>query len=73
MTIVRYGAGILSWRVHELDNKDRTTRKIITMHGAFHSNSDVDRLYLTRGEGGRGLIRIQHCVRGEENSLSLHV
>ena len=45
----------------------------MTMHGAFHPMSDVDRLYLTRREGGRGLISIQHCVRGEENSLSLYV
>ena len=56
VAIFRYGAGILSWRVHELNSLDRKTRKIMTMHGAFHPKSDVDRLYLTRREGGRGLI-----------------
>ena len=45
----------------------------MTMHGAFHPKSDVDRLYLTRREEGRGLVSIQHCVRGEENSLGLYV
>jgi len=56
VAIFKYGAGILSWRVHELNSLDRKTRKIMTMHGAFHPKSDVDRLYLTRREGGRGLI-----------------
>ena len=45
----------------------------MTMHGAFHPKSDVDRLYLTRREDSRGLVSIQHCVRGEENSLGLYV
>ena len=43
------------------------------MYGAFHPKSDVDRLYLKRNEGGRGLISIEHCVRGEENILGLYV
>ena len=30
-------------------------------------------LYLTRREGGRGLVSIQHCERGKENSLGLYV
>ena len=55
VAIFRYGAGILSWRVHELNSLDRKTRKIMTMHD----------LYLTRREGGRGLVSIQHCVRGK--------
>ena len=33
----------------------------------------MDRLYLQRHEGGRGLISIEYCVRGEENSSGLHV
>ena len=45
----------------------------MTMYGAFHPKSGVDRLYLKRHEGGRGLISIEHCVRGEENSLGLYV
>ena len=28
----------------------------MTMHNALHPKSDTDRLYLTRKEGGRGLI-----------------
>ena len=73
VAIFRYGAGILDWKGCELKSVDRTTRKTMTMYGVFHPKSDVDRLYLKRHEGGRGLISIEHCVRGEENSLGLYV
>ena len=52
---------------------DRTTRKTLTMYGAFHPKSDIDRLYLKRKHGGRGLISIETCVRSEENNLGLYV
>ena len=71
--VFRYGAGIIDWKDCELKTVDRKTRKILTMYGAFHPKSDVDRLYLNRKDGGRGLIRIEHCVRGEENNLGLYV
>ena len=32
------------------------------MYGTLHSKSDVDRLYIPRKEGGRGLISIEDCV-----------
>ncbi|XP_047488218.1 uncharacterized protein LOC125038695 [Penaeus chinensis] len=35
--------------------------------------SDVDRLYIKRKEGGRGLISVEQCVKGEENSLGFYV
>ena len=44
--LLRYGAGIINWKVAELKKIDRTTRKTLTMYGAFHPKSDVDRLYL---------------------------
>ena len=52
---------------------ERTTRKTLTMYGALHSKSDIDRLYLKRKHGGRGLISIEMCVRSEENNLGLYV
>ena len=52
---------------------DRTTRKTLTMYGALHPKSDIDRLYLKRNHGGRGLISIETYVRLEENNLGLYV
>ena len=73
VAVIRYGAGILDWKDRELKCLDRGTRKLMTMYGAFHPKSDVDRLYLKRHDGGRGLISIEHCVRAEENSLGFYV
>ena len=52
---------------------DIDTRKTMTMHGAFHIKSSVDRLYLKRKDGGRGLISITDCVRMEEENLVRYV
>ena len=50
-------AGIVEWRSDdELKELDRKTRKMMKMHGALHPKSDVDRLYLQKQKGGRGLI-----------------
>ena len=43
------------------------------MCGALHSTSDIDRLYLKRKHGGRGLISIEMCLRLEENNLGMYV
>ena len=44
----------------------------MTMYGALHPKSDVDRLYIKRKEGGRGLMSVECCVREEENSLGFY-
>ena len=41
---------------------DQRTRKLMTMHKALHSRDDVDRLYVSRKEGGRGLASIEDTV-----------
>ena len=33
-----------------------------TIYGALHPNPDVDRLYIPRKKGRRGLISIKDCV-----------
>ena len=43
------------------------------MYGGLHPNNDVDRLYVKRKEGGRGLISVEQCIREEENSLGFYV
>ena len=41
---------------------DQRTRKLMTMHKALHSRDDVDRLYVSRREGGRGLASIENSL-----------
>ncbi|XP_047475423.1 uncharacterized protein LOC125029527 [Penaeus chinensis] len=73
VSLVRYSAGILKWTKDELNIMDRKTRKIMTMNRMYHPQSDIDRLYIPRKEGGRGLLSIVECVENEEHSLSLYV
>ena len=46
------------------------TRKQMTLHGALHARADVDRLYVSRKKGGRGLRSISDVVALEKASLA---
>ena len=43
------------------------------MYGALHPKSDVDRLYMPRKEGGRGLISIEDCTELAIRGLEVYV
>ena len=43
------------------------------MYGALHPKSDVDRLYMPRKEGGRGLISIEDCVELAIRGLGVYI
>ena len=45
----------------------------MTMYGALHPKSDVNRIYLPRGRGGRGLISCEKCILSEENNMGWYV
>ena len=60
--ILRYSAAFLDWTINDLQEMDRRTRKLMTMHNALHPRSNVDRLYIPRGEGGRGLRSVEDTV-----------
>ena len=67
--VIRYGAGILSWSVAEIRGLDTRTRKLLRMYGTLHNRSDVDRLYISRKRGGRGLQRVEDVISREEAGL----
>ena len=68
--VIRYGAGILSWTVTEKVGLDTQTRKLLRISGALHIQSDVDRLYVSRKRGGRGLQRMEDVIVREEVALA---
>ena len=73
VSLLRYGGGLISWKKEELQKLDRKTRKLMTMYGVLHPKSDVDRIYISRKEGGRGLIGCEMCIRAEENNLGWYI
>ena len=67
--VMMYSFGILPWLKSEIEKLDRKTRKILTMNGMHHPRADVDRLYIKRKDGGRGLLELQSLH--QQNILSL--
>ena len=60
--LVRYSGPFLKETRDELKQMDQRTRKLMTMHKALHPRDEVDRLYVSRKEGGRGLASIEDTV-----------
>ena len=60
--LVRYSGPFLKWTREELKQIDQRTRKLMTMHKALHPRDDVDRLYVSRKQEGRGLASIEDSV-----------
>ena len=44
-SVIRYSAAVVSWKREDLKKTDIRTRKLITMHGVFHSKSSTVRVY----------------------------
>ena len=71
--VIRYTGGVVEWTVAELQEIDRKTRKLMTIHRAFNMNGDVDRLYVKRKDGGKGLLQIEQVIREEECAVSDYI
>ena len=72
MAVLRYKVGMLPWKQSKLKDVKRKSKKRMTMFGALHPKSDVDRLYIKRKVGSRSLMSVERWVREEENSLSFY-
>ena len=55
---ISYGFQVLDWSITELEDIDRQTRNVLRKNHMLHNISDVDRLYVSRRNGGRGLLNI---------------
>ena len=73
VSLVRYSGPFLKWTRDELRQMDQRTRKLMTMHKALHPRDDVDRLYVSRKEGGRGLASIEDSVDASIQRLEEYI
>ena len=69
VSTVKYPAGIIKWTKKELQQIDRKTTKLIIIYRGIRSKSYVDRLYMPRSDGGRGLVSAKDCVEEEKCNL----
>ena len=63
--VLRNSFGIINWRLEEIKQIDRKTRKMLTMYKMHHQKADLDRLYVKRKEGGRGLVQVEAACKAE--------
>ena len=71
--VVSYSFNIINWNMQELKNIDRKTRKLLTMERIHHPKADVDRLYLPRKSGGRGLTQIETTYKTTTIALDAYL
>ncbi|XP_044766265.1 uncharacterized protein LOC123322386 [Coccinella septempunctata] len=67
-----YTAGVLSWSKTELQQIDQKIRTTLTQFGLHHPNSAIERLYLPRKEGGRGLCSVEATCGKEMHNIRNH-
>ena len=46
VSVVRYSTPFLGWSKLQLEEIDKRTRKLLTIHDGFYPKTNVDRLYL---------------------------
>ena len=59
VAVLRYFFGMMKWSKRELLEMDRKARRIMRLNKSHHMNASLERLYLPRNEGGRGLQSIE--------------
>ena len=57
--VVLYSYGIIDWKLNEIQDLDKMTRKQLCMNQMLAKKADVDRTYLPCQEGGRSLMNLE--------------
>ena len=65
--------GILNWTRKEIEDLDKATRRIMCYTGNLHMRSDINRIYVPRKLGGRGLTSIEDSYTARMFSLAKHI
>jgi hypothetical protein len=71
--VLRYSFGLINWHQEEIQKLDRKTRKMLTIYGQHYPRADIDRLYVPKKEGGRGLMQVEGAYIAETVNLVEYV
>ena len=61
--VVTYSFNIINWTLSDIKKIDVKIRKLMTCSRMHHPKADVDRLYIPRKEGGRGMIQLELSLK----------
>jgi hypothetical protein len=64
-----YSFGIVGWSNTELQLLDRKTRVMMTEFRIHHPKSAIERIYLPRKQGGRGLLNLEVSASKQNTNL----
>ena len=73
VSLFRYYFSNLRFTVRQCAELDKLTRRIMRLHKSLHYNASIERLYLPRQEGGRGLMSLRHVWEKEVVSIAAYV
>ena len=59
VSVVLYSYGIIDWKLNEIQDLDKMTRKQLCMNQMLAKKADVDMIYLPCQEGGRSLMNLE--------------
>ena len=57
--VILYSYGVIDWKLDEIQDLDRMTRKQLCMDQMPAKKANVDRIYLPCQEGGRSLMNLE--------------
>ena len=63
LSVVTYSFTIINWSLTEIKKVDTKICKLLLMHRMNHPKSGVNRLYLSRKEGGGGLLQFELSLK----------
>ena len=70
LPVLTTSVSVLDWNEQELKDLDVKTRKVLNLFGSLHSKGDIDRLYVPRSNGGRGLNSVLDMFKNRMANLS---
>lgn len=73
LPVLEYSFGVIDWTINEIREMDTKTRKQLNIHGMQHPRADVDRLYVPRARGGRGLRQIERTYHSAVFSIGQYI
>ena len=56
---ILYSYGVIDWKLDEIQDLDRMTRKQLYMNRMLAKKANIDRIYLPCQEGGRSLMNLE--------------
>ena len=71
--VVAYSFNVINWKMSEIRKMDAKIRKLLMCERMHHPKADVDRLYVPRNEGGRGLTQLETVYKTSTIGLNAYL